>query len=72
MCERASEQECVKERESARAGCPQVHHSNERQFRGGLVFKARKLVVSLSSRPRVIKKKEKHHWSAPLGTDASI
>ena len=30
---------------------------NEKQFRGGLVFKARKLVVSLNFRPRVIKKR---------------
>ena len=28
-------------------------------FRGGLVFKARRLVVSLNSRPRVMKKKKK-------------
>ena len=33
--------------------------SNEKQFRGGLVFKARRLFVSLNSRPRVIKKKKK-------------
>ena len=33
--------------------------SNEKQFRGGLVFKARRLVVSLNSRPRVIKKKKR-------------
>ena len=33
--------------------------SNEKQFRGGLVFKARRRVVSLNSRPRVIKKKKK-------------
>ena len=32
--------------------------SNERQLRAGLVFKARGLVVSLNSRPRVIKKKK--------------
>jgi hypothetical protein len=37
----------------------QLLRSNEKQFRGGLVFKARRLVVSLSSRPRVIKKKKK-------------
>jgi len=30
---------------------------NEKQFRRGLVFKARRLFVSLNSRPRVIKKK---------------
>ena len=33
--------------------------SNEKQFRGGLVFKVLRLVVSLNSRPRVIKKKKK-------------
>ena len=31
--------------------------SNEKQFRGGLVFKARRLVVSLKSRPRIITKR---------------
>ena len=35
--------------------------SNEKQFRGGLVCKARRLVVSLKSRQRVIKKKQKVH-----------
>ena len=35
----------------------QLLRSNEKPFRGGLVFKARRLVVSLNSRPRVIKKK---------------
>ena len=33
--------------------------SSEKQFRGGLVCKARGLVVSLNSRQRVIKKKKK-------------
>ena len=33
--------------------------SNEKQLRGGLVFKARRLVLSLNSRPRVMKKKKK-------------
>ena len=33
--------------------------SNEKQFQEGLVFKARRLFVSLNSRPRVIKKKKK-------------
>jgi hypothetical protein len=37
----------------------QLLRSNERQFRGGLVCKARRLVVSLNSRPRVIKKKRR-------------
>ena len=32
---------------------------NEKQLRGGLVFKARRLVVSLNSRPRVIKNKKR-------------
>ena len=31
----------------------------EKQFRGGLVFMARRLVVLLNSRPTVIKKKKK-------------
>ena len=39
----------------------QLLRSDERQFRGGLVFKARRLLVSLISRPRVIKKKKKKH-----------
>ena len=33
--------------------------SNEKQFRGGLVFRTRRLYVSLNSRPRVTKKKMK-------------
>ena len=33
--------------------------SNGKQFQGGLVFKARRLFVSLNSRPRVTKKKKK-------------
>jgi len=33
--------------------------SNEKRFRRGLVFKARRLFVSLISRPRVIKKKKR-------------
>ena len=37
----------------------QLLRRKEKQFRGGLVFKARRLVVSLNSRPRVIKKKKK-------------
>ena len=40
---------------------PLYHDSYEKQFRAGLVFKARRLVVSLNSRPRVIKKKKTHH-----------
>ena len=36
----------------------QLLRSDEKQFRGGLVFKARRLVVSLNSRPRVMKKKK--------------
>ena len=35
----------------------QLLRSNDKQFRGGLVFQARRLVVSLNSRPRVITKK---------------
>ena len=34
---------------------------NEKQFREGLVFKARILVVLLKSSPKVIKKKKRHH-----------
>ena len=37
----------------------QLLRSNEKQFRGGLAFKARRLVVSVNFRPRVIKKREK-------------
>ena len=37
----------------------QLLRRNVKRFRGGLVFKARRLEVSLNSRPRVIKKKEK-------------
>ena len=37
----------------------QLLRSNGKQFRGGLVFKACRLVVSLKSRPRVIKEKKK-------------
>ena len=40
----------------------QLLRSNEKQSRGGLVFKARRLVPSLNSRPRVIKKKIKIFW----------
>jgi len=36
-----------------------VRGSNEKQFRGGLVFKARRLFVSLYSRPGVIKQNKK-------------
>jgi len=50
----------------------QLLRSNEQQFRGGLVFKARRLVVSLDSRPRVIKKKKKGlvrgSWKSTLKT----
>jgi len=35
----------------------QLFRSNEKQFQGGLVFKARRLFVSLNFRPRVIKKR---------------
>ena len=37
----------------------QLLRSNEKQFQGGLVLKARRLFVSLNSRPRVIKKRER-------------
>ena len=37
----------------------QLLRSDEKQFQDGLVFKARRLFVSLNSRPRVIKKKKK-------------
>ena len=37
----------------------QLLRRNAKQFQGGLVFKARRLVVSFNSRPRVIKKKKK-------------
>ena len=39
--------------------------SNEKQFRGGLVFKARRLVVSLNSRPRVMKEKKEEESVNP-------
>ena len=38
-------------------GSEQLNRCNEKQFRGGLVVKARRLLVSLNSRPRIIKKK---------------
>ena len=41
--------------------------SNEKQFRGGLVSKARRLFVSLNSRPSVIKKKKKKFGVQGLG-----
>jgi len=43
-----------------------------RQFRGGLVFKARRLVVWLKSRPRVIKKKKKKVRSAVTGSNSTF
>jgi len=44
--------------------------SNEKLFQGGLVFKAHRLLVSLNSRPRVIKKKQKERIMAVTRTAA--
>ena len=48
---------------------PQLLHRNVQRFRGGLVFKAHRLCVSLNSRLESESNKEEKSTSAPLAMD---
>jgi len=54
----------------AEVSVPQLR-SNEKRFRGGLVFQARRLVVSRKTRPRVVTKKKKKGTVVAEGADVA-
>ena len=58
---------CASTRGSSFPAWLQLLRSNGKQFAGGLVFKARRLCVSLNSRPRVIQKKKEAANGAERG-----